>query len=402
MSIYKYRARSRENKIINGAVEAINEAEAAELLREKGMYVLSLDQSREGNKKSWNVNLGKVKHKDVVVFSRQLAVMISATVPIVQALRILAKQTANPLFIEKIIDMANDVEGGMKLSSAMSRSKKTFSNFYVSMVKSGETSGRLDEVLEYLADQMEKDYDLISRIKGAMIYPIFVLSGMVVVGFIMMAFVIPKMTTLLTESGAELPFLTKILIAVSDFIANNYIFIFIAAIIAFLIVRVWTRSKAGKIAWDTIKVQVPLFGPLFKKIYIDRFTRSLSTLIKGGVPIAAALRITAEVVDNQAYQELIMQTVLEVEGGNSLATVFVKSELMPTMLPQMMIIGERTGKLDLVLEKLSGFYSREIDNMVNALTSLIEPLILVIMGVGVGVMVAAIMLPIFQLAQSMG
>jgi type II secretory pathway component PulF len=402
MSIYKYRARSRENKIINGAVEAINEAEAAELLREKGMYVLSLDQSREGNKKSWNVNLGKVKHKDVVVFSRQLAVMISATVPIVQALRILAKQTANTLFIEKIIDMANDVEGGMKLSSAMSRSKKTFSNFYVSMVKSGETSGRLDEVLEYLADQMEKDYDLISRIKGAMIYPIFVLSGMVVVGFIMMAFVIPKMTTLLTESGAELPFLTRILIAVSDFIADNYIFIFIAAIIAFLILRVWTRSKAGKIAWDTIKVQVPLFGPLFKKIYIVRFTRSLSTLIKGGVPIAAALRITAEVVDNQAYQELIMQTVLEVEGGNSLATVFVKSDLMPTMLPQMMIIGERTGKLDLVLEKLSGFYSREIDNMVNALTSLIEPLILVIMGVGVGVMVAAIMLPIFQLAQSMG
>lgn len=402
MSIYKYRARSRENKIINGAVEAINEAEAAELLREKGMYVLSLDQTRESGKKSWNINLGKIKHKDVVVFSRQLAVMISATVPIVQALRILAKQTTNPIFIERIIDMANDVEGGMKLSSAMARAKKTFSNFYVSMVKSGETSGRLDEVLEYLADQMEKDYDLVSRIKGAMIYPIFVLSGMVIVGFIMMAFVIPKMTTLLTESGAELPFLTKILIAVSEFIASYYVLIIAAVFIAIFILRVWTRSKTGKVAWDTMKVQFPLFGPLFKKIYIVRFTRSLSTLIKGGVPIAAALRITAEVVDNQAYEELIMQTVTEVEGGNSLATVFVKSELMPTMLPQMMIIGERTGKLDLVLEKLSGFYTREIDNMVNALTSLIEPLILVIMGVGVGVMVAAIMLPIFQLAQAMG
>ncbi len=397
MSIYKYRARSRENKIINGAVEAINEAEAAELLREKGMYVLSLDQTRESGKKSWNINLGKIKHKDVVVFSRQLAVMISATVPIVQALRILAKQTTNPIFIERIIDMANDVEGGMKLSSAMARAKKTFSNFYVSMVKSGETSGRLDEVLEYLADQMEKDYDLVSRIKGAMIYPIFVLSGMVIV-----AFVIPKMTTLLTESGAELPFLTKILIAVSEFIASYYVLIIAAVFIAIFILRVWTRSKTGKVAWDTMKVQFPLFGPLFKKIYIVRFTRSLSTLIKGGVPIAAALRITAEVVDNQAYEELIMQTVTEVEGGNSLATVFVKSELMPTMLPQMMIIGERTGKLDLVLEKLSGFYTREIDNMVNALTSLIEPLILVIMGVGVGVMVAAIMLPIFQLAQAMG
>ena len=402
MSVYKYRARNRDGKIINGAVEAITESEAAELLREKGMYVLSLNQTRAGGGKSWNVNLGKVKHKDVVVFSRQLAVMISATVPIVQALRILAKQTTNPLFVEKIIDIANDVEGGMKLSASMARSKKTFSNFYVSMVKSGETSGRLNEVLEYLADQMEKDYDLVSRIKGAMIYPIFVISGMIVVGFIMMAFVIPKMTKLLTEAGAELPFLTKVLIAVSEFIANNFILIIIAVVVAIVFIRVWTRSRAGKIAWDTMKIKFPIFGPLFKKIYIVRFTRSLSTLIKGGVPIATALRITAEVVDNEAYEELIMQTVLEVEGGNSLATVFVKSDLMPTMLPQMMIIGERTGKLDLVLEKLSGFYTREIDNMVNALTSLIEPLILVIMGVGVGVMVAAIMLPIFQLAQTMG
>ena len=402
MSIYKYRARSRDGKIINGAVEAITESEAAELLREKGMYVLSLSRARAGQKKSWNVNLGKIKHKDVVVFSRQLAVMISATVPIVQALRILGKQTTNPLFVDKIIDMANDVEGGMKLSSAMSRGKKTFSHFYVSMVKSGETSGRLDEVLEYLADQMEKDYDLVSRIKGAMIYPVFVISGMIVVGFIMMAFVIPKMTKLLSESGAELPFLTKVLIAVSSFIANNYIYMIVAVVVAIFFLRVWTRSKAGKVAWDTIKIKFPLFGPLFKKIYIVRFTRSLSTLIKGGVPIAAALRITAEVVDNQAYEELIMQTVIEVEGGNSLATVFVKSDLMPTMLPQMMVIGERTGKLDLVLEKLSGFYTREIDNMVQALTSLIEPLILVVMGVGVGVMVAAIMLPIFQLAQTMG
>ena len=402
MSVYKYRARNRDGKIINGAVEAITESEAAELLREKGMYVLSLNQTREGGQKSWNINLGKIKHKDVVVFSRQLAVMISATVPIVQSLRILAKQTSNPLFIEKIIDIANDVEGGMKLSASMARAKKTFSNFYISMVKSGETSGRLDEVLEYLADQMEKDYDLVSRIKGAMIYPIFVISGMIVVGFIMMAFVIPKMTKLLTEAGAELPFLTKVLIAVSNFIANNFILIIVAVVVAIVFLRIWTRSKAGKITWDTMKVKFPIFGPLFKKIYIVRFTRSLSTLIKGGVPIATALRITAEVVDNEAYEELIMQTVLEVEGGNSLATVFVKSDLMPTMLPQMMIIGERTGKLDIVLEKLSGFYTREIDNLVNALTSLIEPLLLVIMGVGVGVMVAAIMLPIFQLAQTMG
>ena len=400
MAIYKYRARTNDGRLTNGAVEAVTESDAAELLNEKGLIVLALSETSQKQGKSWNINIGKVKHKDLVIFSRQLSVMISATVPIVQSLRILAQQTVNPIFIEKIIEMADDVEGGMRFSSALSKHGNTFSNFYIAMVKSGETSGKLDEILQYLADQMEKDYDLISRIKSAMIYPVFIISSMVVVGFLMMTFVVPNMTKMLLETGAELPLVTRILIGTSDFMSNYWYFIIFGVAGLILLFRLWLKSGTGKLTWDAVKIQIPIFGALFKKVYIVRFTRSLATLIRGGVPITSALTITAEVVDNRAYEKLILDTVDEVEGGNSLATLFVKSKLMPKMLSQMMVIGEKTGKLDNVLEKLSSFYSREIDNLVDGLTSLIEPLILIVMGVGVGGMVAAIMLPMFKVAQS--
>ncbi len=400
MAVYKYKARSGDGRVSTGVVEALSENEAADLLAEKELIVLALSETRIKTSKGLNFNIGGVKHKDIVIFSRQLSVMISATVPIVQSLRILSQQTVNPIFIAKIIEMADDVDGGMKLSDAMAKHRKVFSNFYIAMVKSGETSGKLDEILQYLADQMEKDYDLVSKIKSAMIYPVFIIGGMVVVGFLMMTFVVPKMTAMLKETGAELPLLTKILIGVSEFMSNQWMWILfgLAGLVVFL--KFWTRSKPGKVTWDAIKIQIPIFGPLFKKIYIVRFTRGLATLIRGGVPIASALTITAEVVDNRAYEKLILDTVDEVEGGNSIATLFVRSPLMPKMLGQMMVIGERTGKLDNVLEKLSSFYGREIDNLVVGLTSLIEPMILIIMGVGVGGMVAAIMLPMFKVAQS--
>lgn len=400
MAIFRYRARNEAGRITVGAVEAVTETEAAELLAERGLIVLALTQTAVKQKKSLNINIGRVKHKDLVIFSRQLSVMISATIPIVQALKILSQQTVNPIFIEKIIEMANDVDGGMKFSDALAKHGKVFSHFYIAMVKSGETSGKLDEILQYLADQMEKDYDLISRIKGAMIYPVFIISGMIAVGILMMVFVVPKMTAMLKDTGAELPLLTKILIAVSDFIQNNIILLLVILVVLAILFKIWVGSKAGKLAWDAIKIDIPIFGSLFKKIYIVRFTRSLSTLIRGGVPIAIALRITAEVVDNRAYEKLILETVNEVEGGSSISTLFVKSDLVPKMLSQMIVIGERTGKLDQVLDKLSSFYSREIDNLVNSLTSLIEPLILIVMGVGVGGMVAAIMLPMFKVAQN--
>ncbi len=402
MSIFNYKVRDLSGQIKTGVVEAVSEAEASTLLEEKQLTVLSLTEGSRKAKKGFNINIGTVKQKDVVIFSRQLSVMMSATVPIVQALRILSKQTTNVIFVEKINEMADDVDGGMKLSLAMSKHKKVFSNFFVSMVRSGETSGKLDEVLLYLADQMEKDYDLVSRIKGAMIYPCFIIVGMLVVGFLMMVFVVPKMTAMLKESGQELPFLTKMLINSSDFMKESW-YVIIIAVVAFIILfKIFVSSKGGKILFNKFVLKLPIFGELFKKVYIVRFARSLSTLVKGGVPISNSLNITAEVVDNEAYKKLMLDTVKEVEDGNSISTLFIKSDLIPPMLSQMLIIGEKTGKIDSILDKLADFYSREIDSLVVGLTSLIEPLILMIMGVGVGGMVAAIMIPMFKVAQNMG
>jgi type IV pilus assembly protein PilC len=389
-----------DGESLSGIVEAPGENEAAELLGERGLIVLSLVAGKKKNFKGININLGGVNQKDLVIFSRQLAVMISATIPIVQALRILSQQTSNPVFTDKIIEIANDVDGGMKLSDAMSKHSKIFSNFFVAMIKSGETSGRLEEVLEYLADQMEKDYDLVARIKGAMIYPVVILVGLVGVSVLMMVYILPKLTPMLKESGAELPAITNWLIAISDFMVSSWYYIlFILLILAFIFVY-WTKSQSGKNMWDSIKIKIPIFGGLFKKIYLVRFTRSLHTLIKGGVPISMALRITAEVVDNKAYADLIMKTVAEVEAGNSISTLFAKSPLVPKMLSQMMIVGEKTGRIDTILERLSDFYSREINTMVANMTTLIEPLILILMGVGVGGIVAAIMLPMYKVAQN--
>jgi type IV pilus assembly protein PilC len=389
-----------DGESLSGIVEAPGETEAAELLGERGLIVLSLVAGKKKSFKGLNINLGGVNQKDLVIFSRQLAVMISATIPIVQALRILSQQTSNPVFTDKIVEIANDVDGGMKLSDAMSKHSKIFSNFFVAMIKSGETSGRLEEVLEYLADQMEKDYDLVARIKGAMIYPIVILVGLVGVSILMMVYILPKLTPMLKESGAELPTITNWLIAISDFMVSSWYYIlFVLALLAFVFVF-WTKSQSGKNMWDSIKIKIPIFGGLFKKIYLVRLTRSLHTLIKGGVPISMALRITAEVVDNKAYADLIMKTVAEVEAGNSISTLFAKSPLVPKMLSQMMIVGEKTGRIDTILERLSDFYSREINTMVANLTTLIEPIILVMMGVGVGGIVAAIMLPMYKVAQN--
>ncbi len=402
MAVFNYKARTIEGRMSTGTVEAVTESEAAELLSDKGLIVLSLTETTLKKKKSiLQMNLSKVSQRDLVIFSRQLSVMIAATVPIVEALRILSQQTINPDFSDKITTIADDVDGGMKLSSALARHSNIFSHFYTSMIKSGETSGKLDEVLEYLADQMEKDYDLMSKIKGAMIYPLFIIFSMIVVGFLMMVFVIPKMTNMLEETGAELPFLTRLLVNVSDFMSVYWVLIIVLFAIAIVLGKLWISSKVGHLAWDALKIKMPIFGNIFKKIYIVRFTRSLSVLIQGGVPITTGLKVTAEVVDNRAYQGIILDTIKEVEDGNSISTIFQHSDLIPKMLSQMMVLGEKTGKLGNVLDRLSKFYTREVDNLVLGLTALIEPIILIIMGVGVGGMVAAIIMPMFQVAQGL-
>lgn len=399
MAVFKYKASDKEGKIRQGLAEAVSENMAAEALRERGFSVISIKEVSTFKAAKQGIALfNRIKPKDLVIFSRQFAVMISANVAMVQALKIVAEQTDNVKLKMIVLEVSNEVDSGSKLSDALAKRPQVFSNFFISVIRSGETSGKLDEVLNYLADEMEKDYDMTSKIKGAMIYPAFVFCGLGAVGIIMMVFVIPKLTGVLEETGAELPIATRILIGTSDFLQNYWWLLIIIAVALIFGVRFIISIPQGRKCLDILKLKLPIFGKLFQKIYLVRFTRSLNTLIVGGVAISNGLKITSEVVSNSVYRRLIEETIKEVEDGNSISSVFINSKEIPKMVSQMMSIGEKTGKLDLILERLTDFYAKEVANTVANLMTLMEPLIMVIIGVAVGIMVAAIIMPMYNLA----
>lgn len=401
MPYYRYKAQDDLGEATEGIIQAASQGVAADILSDKGYTITSISEEKIGFFEKSLSFLNRVKIQDLVIFSRQLSVTVSATIPLVQGLKILVGQTESPVLKMIISEIADDVEGGAKLSSALSRHPEVFSDFFINIIKSGETSGKLDEVLNYLADQQEKDYDLISKIKGAMIYPVFIVSGLVVVGALMMIFVIPQLTSILAETGVELPLSTKVLIFLSGFLVAWWWALIITIIGLVILLRILTREGKGKYLLDLLKFKLPIFGELFKRIVIIRFTRSLHTLTTGGVALIKSLEIVADVVGNEVYKELIKETILEVEDGNPIATVFLQSKDVPPMVSQMLNLGEKTGRMDDILDKLANFYTRELDNMVNNLVTLLEPLIMLVMGVAVGVLVSAIILPLYSLASAL-
>jgi len=396
---FKYRGKDQTGRDVEGSIEAQSKGDAVTTLGEQGVAILFLEPERK--KSALNINLpflNAVKTKDLVLFSRQLAVMSTATLPIVQSLRILIEQTDNQHFKAVISEIADDVEGGERLSNALERHNKVFSPFFIAMIRSGETSGSLDKVLNYLADEQEKDYALMSKIKGAMIYPAFILAALGGVGIIMMVYVVPKITAILSETGGELPMATRLLIGTSSLLVNWWWALILFLIASFVGLKYLLRQKEPRRYWDYLKLKLPVFGSLFQRIYIVRFTRSMATLIEGGVPITASLNIVSDIVGNAFYKDLIDRTAKDVQDGNPIATLFLKTKEMPPMIAHMLSVGEKTGRIGDVLGRMTDFYSREIESLVANLISLIEPMIMVLMGVGVGIMVAAVITPMYNMS----
>ncbi|MBN1585054.1 type II secretion system F family protein [Candidatus Uhrbacteria bacterium] len=403
MPKYEYRATDRSGATVAGLVESDNLELAADTLKDRNLTVISLSEHRKGGGEI-EINLpffDRVKIRDLVIFSRQFAVLMGAKVPVIRALRTVASQTENRRLKAIVLDIADESESGLALSVAMAKHPNAFSQFYVNMIRSGETTGRLEDVMDYLADQMERDYDLMTKIKGAMTYPIVVIIALVIVGFVMMTFVVPKMTAVLTESGTALPWTTRLLIVTSEFMRDYVIQIVVGIVAAAVGLGLWNRTPNGKRFIDGAILRLPVFGMLLQRIYLVRFTRSFGTLVEGGVDIPASLEVCADVVGNEKYRELIVQTRKEVMDGHSISGVFGKDGSMPKMVPQMMAVGEETGRLADVMDKLTVFYSRELSNLVDNLVSAIEPIIMLVMGGAVGIMVAAIMLPMYNMATSM-
>lgn len=342
--------------------------------------------------------LRRIPSLDKVVFARQLSVLIGAKVPLVSALRTVANQTASEAMRAVVSDLEREVEGGASLSQAMARHPDVFPDFTSNLVASGETTGRLDEVLNYLADQQEKDHDLKKKIQGAMFYPAFIVSGLIVVGIIMMVFVIPKLTTILTESGAKLPVATRVLISVSNFFVSYTIALVVLVVAAGIGLRYALKLPEFRRRYDYLRLRAPVFGGIWRRLALVRFSRSMRTLLEGGVDVPAALRTSAEVVGNAYLRDVIQKSAKDVADGRGISASFSSSKIIPRMVPQMMGVGEETGKLGEILGRLADFYTREIDAEVSGLVTVIEPAIIVVIGVAVGFMVAAIILPMYQLA----
>lgn len=406
MAVFSYRASTKQGQRLAGIVEAPSAEAAAALLAEKELIVIDITETRQTTAAE-AVYRGlfkkRIKVRDVVIFTRQLSVLISANLPLVQALRVLTNQIANPSLQSVVSEVASEVDGGMKLSRALARHPKIFGDFYINIIRSGETSGKLDEVFNYLADQLEKDYDLNSKIKGAMIYPAFIIGGLVIVAILMMIFVVPQLTKILTEANMKLPVTTRGLIFISN--SLRYYWWLIILIIIGLVGgwRWYTATQEGRVWWDYLKLRLPVFGSLLQRIYLVRFSRSLGTLLVGGVPLTNALEIVSDVVGNATYSSLIKQTVRAVEDGNPIASLMAKQpDVVPPMVTHMITVGEQTGRIDAVLVRITDFYTREINNIVQNLSTLIEPIVMIILGVGVGVLVMAIMLPMYQLANAVG
>jgi type IV pilus assembly protein PilC len=397
---FQYRVRDTEGRLLQGELEGDNQTLVAEKLRQMGYVPIAIEQDKS---KSLSADLkipgitDRVKLKDVAVFSRQFATMINSGLSLIRALNILGEQTENKKLSEVVTEVRLDVEKGASLSQAIGRHPKVFNRLYVAMVRAGETGGVLDRVLLQLADIIEKQVELKRKIKSAMTYPVAVLVLVLLIVTAMLIFVVPTFETLYSDLGGVLPLPTRLLLAVSRIATKWAPIIIILEMAGAYAFKRWIQSETGRAKWDKFKLKVPVFGKLVHKTAMTRFARTLAVLLRSGVPILESLEITSETVNNTVVSKAVKETQEAVKRGESIAAPLERHAIFPPMVVQMLAVGEETGQVDTMLEKVSDFYDQEIEATVDALTSLLEPLLIVVMGGAVGGMVVALYMPMFQI-----
>jgi len=399
MLSYKYTARDpATGEYVKANVEADSEQAAAKLIRKEGLVAIDIQLAEKGTK-GVGGHFNRVKTKDKVLFSRQLSTLINAGLPLVQSLRSVSNQTTSKPLKVVLAKVIGDVEAGLTLSAAFSKHPQVFNQVYVSLIAAGEASGTLDKALERLAIQQEKDADLISKIRGAMVYPLIVLLVMgLVLGF-MLVKVLPQVQTLYEDlPGANLPLITTILLAISNFVIHQwYIVVIILVIMAFFTTR-WARTLGGKRVIDKWKMRAWPIGPLFMKVYMARFARTGTTLVASGVPLLQVLQITSDAINNIHIQESISKAADKVKGGKALSDSITGDPNFLVLVPNMIRIGEQSGSLEQMLAKTAEYYEKEVDDEVKSISTIIEPVLMVVLGVVAFIIVAAVLLPIYGLA----
>ena len=399
MPTYQYKARDRQGRLINAVIEADDMRTAARNLREKGLFIAEIKEPGRGLQAE--VKLPGLDPqpglKDLAIFSRQLATMLNAGLPIVQALAILEKQTEKKKFRAILKEIRTEVEGGANFSEALSK-HKLFSRLYINLVRAGETSGTLDAILDRLATFLENELALIGKIRSALTYPAIVFVFAIGVTYFLLTGIVPQFAQILTGLGSELPPLTRALMGISDFLRQGTIFIVLIAVALFFAYRANYRTDKGRHQIDQIKLKLPVFGNLMKKSALARFSRTFGLLISSGVNIVEALDITKGTAGNAIVEDILEQTKFAIQAGEPVyTTIQAHPQVFPPMVSSMIAIGEETGALDTMLQKIADFYEREVDEAVSALTAAIEPLMIIFLGFVVGVIVAGMFLPLFKI-----
>ncbi len=397
---FDFKARGENGIVQKGVVEANNIEAAIEGLQSSNLIVVSI-VPKHGFRFKTKI-FQRIKTNLIVDFSRQLAILFSAKSPLGDALKVISLEVENESFKEIILNIAKDVEAGLNFSRALAKYPSVFNDFYVNLIRAGESVGKLEETLIYIADYMERQYYLNQKVTSALIYPAFVVVGLFIAAAVMMTFVVPQITAILQETNQQLPFITRVIVGMSNFLRTYWYGVFggLALLIAgfYYYVR---KTLSGKQFWDVLQLKIPIFKDIFRKIYITRISEALHTLIIGGLPLLESLDICSDIVSNSIYRAILKQTSESVKRGGSISGVFRRYRLfMPSLVTQMIFVGESAGKLDFVLDKIATFYQKEVSNTMDNLVALIEPILILILGTGVGILIVSILLPIYNLASA--
>ena len=400
--LFSYKAVDETGAAREGTIDAISQEAAISALQRRNLILTSIGEAGKGSGLSFNLSFfDRVKTKDVVILSRQISTLFEAQVSALRVFRLLAAESSSPLLGKKLGDISDELQGGSSISKALGKHPEVFSDFYANMVRAGEESGKLDEIFRYLADYLDRSYEVTSKVRNALIYPSFVVVTFVAVMILMLTLVIPKLSAILLEADQVIPIYTRIIIALSSFFVNYGVFLLILAGIGGVFLWRFTKTGGGRYYIDSLKISIPYLGDLYRKLYLSRISDNLSTMLDSGIPMVRAVEISASVVGNSVYEKILLDTLESIKGGIALSDALSRYPgEIPGILIQMTRVGEESGELGSILRTLAKFYQREVTQAVDTLVNLIEPIMIVALGLGVGILLAAVLIPIYNIASA--
>jgi type IV pilus assembly protein PilC len=400
--IFKYKAVDTNGSTKEGTIEAISIEVAIGSLQKRNLVLSNITPEEDRSFFEKNISFfDRVSSKDIVILSRQMSTLFEAQVSALRVFELLSSQSEKPAIRRKLGEVASDLQAGSTISDALSKHPEMFSPFYVNMVKSGEESGKLDQTLLYLADYLDRTHEVTSKVKGALVYPAFIIFTFFAVMILMFTMVIPKISSILTDSGQAIPIYTQVVLAISTFLVDYGVFLLILFVVGVFFIWRYSRTEAGVYTFDRFKLSLPAVNVLYRKLYLSRIADNMNVMLLSGIPIVRGLDLTSKIVDNKIYEDLLLQAAEDVKTGSSISDAMVKSGEIPGIFIAMIKIGEETGQLGNILKTLASFYRREVVNAIDTIVGLIEPVMIVFLGFGVAFLLAAVLIPIYNISSAM-